>query len=206
MTCKWIKRAFCHSSLALPEDPFRVHCWVKEGEEPSETLPFEQFNFQLGLPCYTREEYQAFLNDEDWSFEETAYLLSLCNKYELCFFAIADAYCFSSDNATTTETAQPKKRTIEDIKERYFYVHGRIQKLKGSSLANAQEQQHLSFAYNKREELERKRELQILYSRTEEQIIVSLFLFALSFNPSLGRDFFVDKARSNPFFLPANHA
>lgn len=53
-------------------------------------------------------------------------------------------------------------------------------------MGSAPQDQHLSFAYSKREELERKRALQILYSRAEEQIIVSLafcvfILICLSF-------------------------
>lgn len=215
MQRKWIKRPFRHSSLAFPQDPFRVHCWVKEQEEHNEKLPFEQFNFQLFLPNYTREEYQAFLHDEDWSFEETAYLLELCNRYELCFFAIADAYSFSlataADAQSVDSLALPKRRTIEDIKERYFYVHGRIQRLKGPNLGSVgggastlmaqssiaqessnssqqQQPQFIPFNYNKREEQERKKLLQNLYTRTEEQIIVRFLNLLFSFFP-LGRDF-----------------
>lgn len=93
----WIRKKYHHSSLS-PNDPFRIECWTKIGNENEisndEYLPFDEFTSKVWIPQYSREEYEAFLRSDDWSFEETNYLLQLCELYDLRFFVIADRYEF----------------------------------------------------------------------------------------------------------------
>ena len=104
----WIRKKYHHSSFST-NDPFRIECWTKISNENEinndEYLPFDEFTSKVWIPQYSREEYEAFLRSDDWSFEETNYLLQLCELYDLRFFVIADRYEFLKSSEEIIENA-----------------------------------------------------------------------------------------------------
>jgi SANT/Myb-like domain of DAMP1 len=67
------------------------------------------------------------------------YLLSLCTKYALRFFVVSDRYAFVDLNGV-------KRRSIEDIKERYYQIAAAV-----SVRDNSIEEK--AFEYNKSTQL-----------------------------------------------------
>jgi DNA methyltransferase 1-associated protein 1 len=61
---------------------------------------------------YTEEEYEKIISlfETDWTKEETDELFALCKSYDLRFFIVNDRF------------SNPKKRSLEEIKNRYFSV------------------------------------------------------------------------------------
>lgn len=120
----WIKKVFHHTS-SQQNDPFRLKCWVKvdetEGAEKNsdnnddDYLPFDQYDTKVWIPQYTLEEYDAFLAMDNWSFEETNYLIRLCELYHLRFIVIADRYQFNDESGT-------RKRSIEVNYATHLYL------------------------------------------------------------------------------------
>jgi hypothetical protein len=53
---------------------------------------FAHFNTNSGVYSYSTEEYHQHLRDEDWTKEETDYLIDLCQAYDLRFVVIHDRW------------------------------------------------------------------------------------------------------------------
>ncbi|KAF5014801.1 hypothetical protein F66182_14088 [Fusarium sp. NRRL 66182] len=90
---------------------------------------FAKYNIKAQVPSrYTDEQYQRHLQSDDWSREETDYLLGLVAEYDLRWVIIADRYDYqpkvsenSDANATALVTAK-SVRTMEQMKARYYTV------------------------------------------------------------------------------------
>ena len=55
-------------------------------------FPMEKFNVQASVPSYTPEQYDAYFKSDDWSKEETDYLMELCRNFDLRWIVVADRY------------------------------------------------------------------------------------------------------------------
>ena len=55
-------------------------------------FPMEKFNIEASVPNYTPEQYEAHFRSEDWTKEETDYLMGLCRDFDLRWIAVADRY------------------------------------------------------------------------------------------------------------------
>ncbi|CAI4480162.1 ALH_1b_G0020380.mRNA.1.CDS.1 [Saccharomyces cerevisiae] len=158
--------------------------WVKGskeliGDTPKES-PYSKFNQHLSIPSFTKEEYEAFMNENEgtqksveseknhnenftnekkdesknsWSFEEIEYLFNLCKKYDLRWFLIFDRYSYNNS------------RTLEDLKEKFYYTCRNY--FKASDPSNPL-LSSLNFSAEK--EIERKKYLQRLLSRSAAEI------------------------------------
>lgn len=103
-----------------------------EGEAPKvaeQEYPFAKYNIKPQLPRrYTDEEYNRHLKSDDWTREETDYLMDLVEEYDLRWVVIADRYDYqprASENSEADATALvPAKRyrTMEQMKARYYKV------------------------------------------------------------------------------------
>lgn len=90
---------------------------------------FAKYNIKAQVPRgYTDEQYQRHLQSDDWSREETDYLMGLVEEYDLRWVIIADRYDYqpkiaenSEANATALVTAK-SVRTMEQMKARYYTV------------------------------------------------------------------------------------
>jgi DNA methyltransferase 1-associated protein 1 len=97
-------------------------------KEPKQ-YTFAKYNIKAQVPKeYTDEQYQRHLQSDDWSREETDYLMGLVEEYDLRWVIIADRYDYqpkisenSEANATALVTAK-SVRTMEQMKARYYTV------------------------------------------------------------------------------------
>ncbi|KAF7726592.1 swr complex subunit [Apophysomyces ossiformis] len=152
----WVYQPFTNPVRA---DDLVLQHWIKASDADDEYL-FAKFNKITNVIEYTDEEYDKYLSDTEWSKEETDYFFKLCRQYDLRFPVIADRY----DCGT-------QKRTIEDLKDRYYSIYRKLLKERPSS-GQAQEKQALiqQYSYDKAKEVERKQALLALFSRTKEQM------------------------------------
>ncbi|CAO3662518.1 unnamed protein product [Umbelopsis ramanniana] len=137
--------------------------WVKTNDDNDGDYYFAKFNKVINVTDYTVEEYEKYLNDPNWTKEETDYLFALCRNYDLRFVVIADRYEYPGVT-----------RSMEDLKERYYGVNQTLLRERASSTSsdNNQDRQTLiqQFSFDKNKEIERKKALEILFNRTPEQI------------------------------------
>ena len=118
------------------------------------------FNTTSNVIQYTTEEYTQHLKDDDWTREETDYLVEMCDTYDLRFIVIADRYEWPG-----------KQRSIEDLKSRYYTICRRLlrERISDEDIETRQAQLQ-TYAYDRQQETERKAAVQKLFSRTPEQL------------------------------------
>ena len=107
----------------------------KDGKaEPG--YPYARFNVKVTVPEYSDEQYESHLKSEDWSKEETDYLVSLALEYDLRWIVISDRYEYQpsdlpKENADSMSVTVPSKdRSMEDMKARYYSVAAKTMALK----------------------------------------------------------------------------
>ncbi|KAF2202001.1 hypothetical protein GQ43DRAFT_414625 [Delitschia confertaspora ATCC 74209] len=106
---------------------------------------FAKYNVQVEVPTFTDNEYEAYLRSEDWSREETDYLLDMIKEYYYRWPIIADRYDWqpppkpepTDENGDTNvhalsalPFAPPKDRSIEDLKARFYEISAKLMKLR----------------------------------------------------------------------------
>ncbi|KAI9353751.1 hypothetical protein BDR26DRAFT_928987 [Obelidium mucronatum] len=131
------------------KDDLKLKQWVREDELGQLALAVPKATFSVAV--YTDEEYSAHLQSPDWTKQETDRLFELCQTFHLKFIVIADRY--------ESEEGE-KTRTVEDLKERYFDVAGKLQVARSGP--------HAQYPTNR--DLERKKNLLALKSRPPEVI------------------------------------
>ena len=105
---------------------------------------YEKYNVEVDLPTFTDDEYDALLRSDDWSREETEYLLQMVNDFAYRWAVIWDRYDFQPSNSTmdgsetangnadqalaTMPFAPSKKRTVEDLKARFYDISAKLMK------------------------------------------------------------------------------
>lgn len=159
-------------------DAVRLHHWVKGSKElvseETQESPYAKFNVHLRIPSFDKESYESFVSNDkssndsvkqedsgspdivengDWSYEEVEYLFQLCRKYDLRWFVIQDRYKYD------------KSRTLEELKERFYKVCQRFFLAK-----NPNDPLLPSLNFPKEKEIERKKYLQRLLSRSAAEI------------------------------------
>lgn len=92
---------------------------------------FAKYNIKARVPRrYTDEEYNRHLKSDEWSREETDYLMNLVTEYDLRWVIIADRYDYQRhlDSEPDASAIVPAKqyRTMEQMKSRYYYVAATI--------------------------------------------------------------------------------
>ncbi|ERF75162.1 hypothetical protein EPUS_06202 [Endocarpon pusillum Z07020] len=55
-------------------------------------FPMEKFNVKVSVPSYTPEQYEAHFKSEEWTKEETDYLMDLCRNFDMRWIVVADRY------------------------------------------------------------------------------------------------------------------
>lgn len=102
----------------------------KKAGKPEDSA-FAKFNVQVAVPQYNEDQYHMNLQSDDWTKEETDYLLELAKDFDLRWPLIWDRYDFipkSSVDETTTTAVVPagKSRSMEDLKARYYEVASKM--------------------------------------------------------------------------------
>eukprot|EP00826_Nyctotherus_ovalis_P055938 TRINITY_DN7483_c0_g3_i4.p1 TRINITY_DN7483_c0_g3~~TRINITY_DN7483_c0_g3_i4.p1 ORF type:complete len:337 (-),score=78.67 TRINITY_DN7483_c0_g3_i4:18-1028(-) len=145
---KWV-----HAPFTVPsrDDGLRLKHWQKEGVR----YPFAKLGRKLEIVRYSEEEYRELIADinPSWSKEETDLLFQLCENFELRFIVIADRF------AQHTEY----KRSIEELKDRYFSIAKRLLESRGD-VDNQLVKKPFNFNY----EVRRKINLEKIFLRTAE--------------------------------------
>ncbi|CAH1955467.1 unnamed protein product [Acanthoscelides obtectus] len=130
--------------------------WRRPSDEPKE-YPFAKFNKKVDLPSYTDVEYQQHLKCDGWTKEETDHLIDLAQRFDLRFIIMADRY----------DTEKYSKRSVEDLKDRFYKICGILAKLSGEKKI---------YTYDAEHERRRKEQLKKLQERKPEQIEEEQFL------------------------------
>ncbi|KAF7551007.1 hypothetical protein G7Z17_g5352 [Cylindrodendrum hubeiense] len=105
----------------------------KDGIEDS---AFAKYNVQVSVPQYSEGQYQQSLQNNDWSKEETDYLLELARDFDLRWPLIWDRYEWNPPatngdmNADGDESKAvvpaTRSRSMEDLKARYYDVASKM--------------------------------------------------------------------------------
>ncbi|PSR79097.1 hypothetical protein BD289DRAFT_442980 [Coniella lustricola] len=120
---------------------------ILKPEPEIEDSSFAKFNVQVQVPEYNDEQYDAHFLNEDWSKEETDYLFELVRDFHLRWPLIWDRFDYvpkphhhhnhhssngddmDIDGSITAIMPAPKKRTMEDLKKRYYDVAAKMMEI-----------------------------------------------------------------------------
>ncbi len=137
-----------------------------------------KYNAKVERPQYTDEQYESHLKSENWSKEETDYLVDLATEFDLRWIVISDRYDYKPNEKPNTDqdsmavTLQAKPRTQEDMKARYYDVAAKTMVLHNplSSMSSTEFDAHEKMTkYDPIRETQRKRYAEQLMHRTKEE-------------------------------------
>uniref|UniRef100_A0A669DI68 DNA methyltransferase 1-associated protein 1 n=1 Tax=Oreochromis niloticus TaxID=8128 RepID=A0A669DI68_ORENI len=136
------------------------HHWRRVAEEGKD-YPFARFNKTVQVPVYSEQEYQMHLHDDGWTKAETDHLFDLCKRFDLRFIVVHDRY----------DHQQYRKRSVEDLKERYYSICGKLTKVRAASGTEPK-----IYIFDAGHERRRKEQLEKLFNRTPEQVAEEEYL------------------------------
>lgn len=104
-----------------------------------EEYPSHKWNIAVSVASYTDEQYETFLKSQEWTKQETDYLMELCRDFDLRWLLIADRYdpkdipspTPTLDNAVPAGTEvvvkpQYPNRSMEALKSRYYGIAAKM--------------------------------------------------------------------------------
>uniref|UniRef100_A0A8C9S3W6 DNA methyltransferase 1-associated protein 1 n=1 Tax=Scleropages formosus TaxID=113540 RepID=A0A8C9S3W6_SCLFO len=136
------------------------HHWRRMAEEGKD-YPFARFNKTVQVPVYSEQEYLMYLHDDGWTKAETDHLFDLCKSFDLRFIVIHDRY----------DHQQFRKRSVEDLKERYYNICAKLSKIRAVSGCEPK-----IYIFDAGHERRRKEQLERLFNRTPEQVAEEEYL------------------------------
>ncbi|KAF9513258.1 hypothetical protein BS47DRAFT_1317687 [Hydnum rufescens UP504] len=156
---RWTWRTFANPGRS---DSLKLAHWTKGAlDEKDSVSEYAKYNTPSQVYTYSQDDYVKFLQDDEWSKEETDYLFSLAREYDLRFLVMADRYDFPGG----------RPRNIEDLKSRYYGVCRRLIRNRPWAGDEASKNQVLaSYGFDAEQERNRKAYLTGLFDRTPEQI------------------------------------
>lgn len=139
---------------------------------------FAKFNVKVEAPDYNDSQYEAYLKSDEWSREETDYLIDMAKDYDLRWIVIADRYDYQSNKTSAEEESTavvkpPKQRTMEGLKARYYEIAAKIMALHHpiSNMSTIEFDLHEKMTkFDPRQETTRKQLAEALLSRSPEEI------------------------------------
>ncbi|XP_020593164.1 SWR1-complex protein 4 isoform X2 [Phalaenopsis equestris] len=154
ITWQWLP--FTNSARS---DNLQLYHWVRvvNGIPPTGDYQFAKYNKSIDVVKYTDEEYEKYLTDSMWTKEETDQLFEMCERFDLRFIVIADRF--------------PSSRTVEELKGRYYSVSRALLIARAPSAADVAGHPLVKDPYDMAHEVERKRALSAILSRTKQQEI-----------------------------------
>ncbi|GHJ86311.1 hypothetical protein NliqN6_2713 [Naganishia liquefaciens] len=149
-----------------------------------------------GTPSYSERLIWQILKDstdDKWTLDETTYLFTLLQAYDLRFIVVADRYAYlvkpsaaaggrkraagrrsgravEGDEDTDEPTPEIRRRSIEEIKDRYFTICRRLIRNRPAKDEAARERSLKGFEYDIRKEIQRKRHADSLFHLTRPEI------------------------------------
>ncbi|KAH9965775.1 hypothetical protein BC827DRAFT_1179742 [Russula dissimulans] len=155
---KWVWRSFKNSART---DGLQLGHWVKANTDPDAEYPFTRYNAKSPDYAYSQDEYNSFLEDSEWTKEETDYLFNLIREYDCRFYIVNDRYEFPGG----------PPRSMEDLKDRYYSVCRKLIRNRPWSGDEASKAQLIStFQFDKEREVTRKKYLLSLENRTAKEL------------------------------------
>ncbi|KAG6545917.1 hypothetical protein Mapa_012573 [Marchantia paleacea] len=127
----------------------------KVAARPPKDYVYAKYNRTVDIVRYTDEEYDKYLEHENWTREETDQLFDLCEQLDLRFIVIADRF--------------PHSRTPEELKDRYYTSAKKILESRATAPEEVADHSLVKNAYNFEYEVERKKSLGMLFSQTRRQ-------------------------------------
>ena len=88
-------------------------------------FPSDKWNVNIPIEIYTDEQYEESFKSEDWTKEETDYLMQLCKELDLRWVLIADRYTLED---IPGEVEYPD-RTMELMKSRYYAIAAKLMEI-----------------------------------------------------------------------------
>ncbi|KAI0254860.1 hypothetical protein BJV78DRAFT_882194 [Lactifluus subvellereus] len=156
---KWVWRSFKNSART---DGLELGHWVKANTDPDAEYPFARYNSKSADFTYSQDEYTKFLEDPEWTKEETDYLFNLIREYDARFYIVADRYEFPGG----------PPRSMEDLKDRYYSVCRKLIRNRPWAGDEASKSQFASsFQFEKEREVTRKKYLLSLENRTPKELV-----------------------------------
>lgn len=119
------------NTTALPSTPADSHAASEEQDEritkASAEYPYAKYDIRVDKPSYSQEQYDTKLRSENWTKDETDYLVDLAYEFDLRWVIIADRYDYKAPQPVHEGDAMAvavptKHRTMEDLKARYYQV------------------------------------------------------------------------------------
>lgn len=91
---------------------------------------FAKFDIRMEQLKYTDQEYDSLLQSEEWTREETNYLVDIVTEYDMRWPVIIDRYEYVAKDPPQDQgggdsgaiVAAPKVRDVEDLKARYYEI------------------------------------------------------------------------------------
>ncbi|KAF8914172.1 hypothetical protein CPB84DRAFT_1758608 [Gymnopilus junonius] len=155
---RWELRAFKNPARS---DSLELRHWEKVTPDGPSEYPFSKYSVQPNTYTYSQDEYTRFLEDKEWTKEETDYLFSVVQDYDSRWYIIHDRYEYPND----------PQRSLEDLRDRYYSVCRKLIRHRpwaGDDLAKAALVS--SFQFDKEREVMRKKYITSLENRTPDQI------------------------------------
>ena len=179
----WRRKGDVSNAPALPVTPADSNAAseMEQDERAATTLSdshWAKFNIKIDRPQYTDEQYDTHLKNDDWSKEETDYLVELAIDFDLRWVVIADRYEYQpkeqpkENEESMAVTPQAKPRTQEDMKARYYDVAAKSMVLHNplSSMSSSEFEVHEKMTkYDPGQERKRKMYAEQLMNRTDEE-------------------------------------
>ncbi|PPQ77717.1 hypothetical protein CVT25_011152 [Psilocybe cyanescens] len=155
---KWELRPFKNGAR---QDDLELRHWEKVTSDRPTDYAFAKYNVQSTSYTYSQDEYTRFLEDREWTKEETDYLFSVVHDYDSRWYIIYDRYDYPGGLT----------RSLEDLKDRYYSVCRKLVRNRPWAGDEASKAQLISsFQFDKEREMTRKKYIVSLENRTPDQI------------------------------------
>ncbi|XP_006460333.1 hypothetical protein AGABI2DRAFT_220292 [Agaricus bisporus var. bisporus H97] len=155
---KWVLRPFNNNART---DGLELHHWVKANSDPNTEYPFAKYHIQTTNYTFSQDEYSRFLEDKEWTKDETDYLFNVVRDFDARWYVIHDRY----------EYHDGPPRSLDDLKDRYYSVCRKLVRNRPWAGDEASKAALLSsLQFDKERELTRKKYIASLENRTQEQV------------------------------------
>ncbi|GMT02484.1 hypothetical protein PENTCL1PPCAC_24658, partial [Pristionchus entomophagus] len=146
-------------------DGLQLHHWERADKNQEEAYCFAKWNKVVNIPTYTDDIYKKHLQATKWTREETDLLFEMCRRFDLRWQVVQDRYetgrLLLTEKSKRDKTDKTfEKRTIEDLKERFYAVLSEVNVLNGLE----------PVAYDAEHERRRKEQLRKQLERTHEDM------------------------------------
>ncbi|PSS27370.1 hypothetical protein M430DRAFT_153242 [Amorphotheca resinae ATCC 22711] len=148
-----------------------------QAEAEMDDSTFAKFNVRVKVPTYDDEQYKLYLQSEDWSKDETDYLMGLAQDFDLRWPVIWDRYEYQPpmpdmEGVEGAIMTVPKTRSLEDLKARYYKVAAAmmiVHKPQDKMISSEFAMYETMLSFNPAQETARKKFAENAFHRTRDE-------------------------------------